>query len=405
MMSVKMSKAKAFLFAATVFFTSFTVMWQMYEIVIVHDLYGAFPENAGIITAILGWPALITAVGSLLAGWLLKKISTKLELIIASALICVFGITAPFGNNAMWLLVCSFIMALAAGFANTAGMAIISEVYADDAKRSRMMGFYNAAMALLGAFLTLAGGILALKGWQNGFKLYWVCVPMLLMSIFLLPNIRPADRDQEGHSAEEGAGSGPKEKLGKRFWWFFASSFLYFTAYCYFLSFISVYVAENNLGDVAFTGTLSTLSTAGSFISGLVFGALFSRLRRKVNYIYFIVTVLCLAWLWLAPDRIGAIVVSVLCGICYSGVFTTCYAYASNCAPASRHGFVMGLMTFCYSAAIWLGVYLVTWCMENAGGHITPTYPWAIGLLIVGTIIEIVWCVKDDKEGFLKTAE
>ena len=57
-MSIKMSKLKAFLFAFTCFFSSFTIMWQMYEVVIINDLYVAFPNDAGIITGILSWPEL-----------------------------------------------------------------------------------------------------------------------------------------------------------------------------------------------------------------------------------------------------------------------------------------------------------------------------------------------------------
>ena len=37
-MSVKMSKAKASLFALACFLSSFTIMWQMYEVVIINDL-------------------------------------------------------------------------------------------------------------------------------------------------------------------------------------------------------------------------------------------------------------------------------------------------------------------------------------------------------------------------------
>ena len=207
-MSIQMSKIKSVLFALACFLSSFTIMWQMYEVVIINELYIAFPNDAGIITGILSWPAMITALVSLAAGALLKKMSTKMELILAGVLMLA-GLGPLFSGDVNVLLVCSILMAAAAGISNTAGMAIISEVYIDDNKRSRMMGWYNAAMSLLSCLITLVGGVLAVRGWRIGFNIYWFVVPMLLLCILFLPNIRPQDR-----AAEESGASGAKTKGG-----------------------------------------------------------------------------------------------------------------------------------------------------------------------------------------------
>ncbi|POP30571.1 hypothetical protein C3B58_20590, partial [Lactonifactor longoviformis] len=223
-MSVKMSKAKASLFALACFLSSFTIMWQMYEVVIINDLYMVFPNHAAIITGILSWPALLTALASLAAGSLLKKLSTKAELIVAGVLMLA-GIVPAFSADVYVLLVCSILMAIAAGISNTAGMAIISEVYLDENKRSRMMGWYNASMSLLSCGITLIGGVLAVQGWQTGFHIYWFTVPMLLLCILFLPNIRPADRPSEETAGAENSGSRTKGGFGARFWLFFISVF------------------------------------------------------------------------------------------------------------------------------------------------------------------------------------
>lgn len=400
-MSVKMSKAKAFLFAFTCFLSSFTIMWQMYEIVIINDLYIAFPDNAGIITGILSWPAIVTALASLLAGMLLKKMSTKSELILAGAMMLT-GLIPLFSANIYVLLISSIIMSAAAGFSNTAGMAILGEVYIDGDKRSKMMGWYNAAMSLLSCGITMIGGIHAVNGWQVGFNVYWVVIPMLLMCIIFLPNIRPEDRVAEDMGGAESAGT--KGGLGVRFWLFYASAFVFFIVYCPFFSFISVYIGENNLGGTDFIGLASTLTTIGSFIAGLIFGVLFAKMHRTLNLLFYIIPVFVYAMLYFAPGQATTVVGCLLYGICYGGVFTFIYAYPGYCVPMEKQGMVMGLMTMNYSVGIFIGVYVAQWLMSMNGGSITASYPMAIVILTIAIVLELIGCVQDKKDQLFKAA-
>lgn len=400
-MSIKMSKVKSILFALTCFLSSFTIMWQMYEVVIINELYVVFPNDAAIITGILSWPALLTALASLAAGALLKKLSTKQELILAGILMLA-GIVPAFSADVYVLLTCSILMAVAAGISNTAGMAIISEVYIDENKRSRMMGWYNAAMSLLSCLLTLIGGVLAVQGWQVGFHMYWFTVPMLLLCILFLPNIRPQDRGAEDAGAAQGAKT--KGGLGARFWLFFISVFIFFIAYCPFFSYISLYISENNLGGTDFIGIASTLTTVGSFVIGLVFGFLFAKMHRTLNLLFYILPILVYAMLYFAPSQATTIAGSLIYGICYGGVFTFIYAYPGYCVPMEKQGFVMGLMTMNYSVGIFLGVYVGEWLMGANGGSITATYPAAIVILAVATVLELICCLKDKKDKLFQTS-
>lgn len=397
LMSIKMSKMKAVLFAITACITSFTVMWQMSEIVIVNDLYIAFPGSESMITVILSWPALLTALSSLLAGSLLKKISTKMELIIAGVLM-LFGIAAPWANNIIWLIVCSFLMAIGAGFSNTAGMSIISEVFIDEKKRASQMGYYNAVMSLLGVAITFLAGIFALQGWQAAFRVNWFAVPMLIMTIVFLPNIKPEDRVQEAEyeAGEETATLAEGKGFGSRFWIYFISMFIFFIAYSCFFTYISLYVGQNELGDSAFTGTCSSLTTVGSFCAALSFGFFYSKMHRKYSIMCIILPMLGYAWAWLAPSKIALLIISTVYGFCYGGIFTMIYVFASELVSPSKNGLAMGIMTFNYSIAITIGTYLFSFLMGSSG-LITPTYPFAMGILAVALIIEVICSIGKRK--------
>jgi MFS family permease len=123
-----MSKVRTVLFAISVFVTAAAVMWQSVEIVVANELYVAFPESEALVTAIMSWPGMLTAITSVLTGFALSKITTKVELIIA-CLLMLTGVLVTFSDSKTLLLVCSLLMAIGAGFANTAGMSIISEVF------------------------------------------------------------------------------------------------------------------------------------------------------------------------------------------------------------------------------------------------------------------------------------
>lgn len=401
---LKMSKSKTILFCIAVFLSSYTVMHDMPMVVAADLLYAAFPDSPNMITLILSGPALLCVGASLVAGMLLKKMSTKMELIIAGVLMTVFGIFGCTIENAAYMAFTACMLGVAAGFANTAGMAIIGEVYLDEHPRSKIMGYYNAVMSACGMALSFGAGVLATQSWQTVYRSYWFSVPMLLLTIFCLPNIKPEDRVADvAAEGETESGAESSKGYGKKFWVMFVSMFIFYVAYCPFFTFIAVYVAEHNLGTPVFTGTLSTLTTVGSMVTSAIFGIMFAKMRRGVNYLYVGLPIVIMLWLWLAPSTIGAVVGALVWGACYGGVFTFTYAYAACCVPPSKMGGAMGLMTACYGIAIFVGTNLASWCMQAAGGLITPIgYPVAIGCLAVSLVIEIICIRKDNAEGFLK---
>lgn len=393
----KMSKGRAILFIITCWITSFTIMWQMPEMVIVNDLYEAFPNQAGVVTAMLSWPSLVTALSSLLAGSLLQKITTKTELMIGGITL-LFMISAPAPNNIYWVFICSMIAAFGAGFSNTAGMSVISEVFVDEDKRSKHMGFYNAAMALIGAVISYIAGVLAVNGWQTAFSVNWFAIPMLIMTFLFIPNIRPEDRPQE-ETAPEGSpdtASTTKQGFGARFWIFFISTFLFFMAYVPISSYISVYISENNLGNTAFAGTCTSISTIGSCVCCLIFGFVYAKIKRKISIIVFIVDLVLFTWAMTAPSTASAIIASIGAGASYGTIFSLCYAYGAEIVPMSKIGMAMGIMTFDYAVGITVGVYLVQGIM-SVTGSLTRTIIMSVVLCAISLIIEIAANIGDAK--------
>lgn len=396
-MEREMSRRRKMLFVVTCWLTGYSVMWQMPIRVIASELYRLFPGQTGVVTALLSWPVLMTAVSSLLAARLLRKITTKSELIF-SVITLLFLITAPAGENIWWVMACSVIAAFGAGFANTAGMAILSEVFTDERERSRQIGFYNSAMFLIGAVFIELAGVLAAGDWRRAFAVNWIAVPTLILSVLFLPAIRPEERGAApaaGKSmAEEGETAPARRGLGARFWVFFASMFLFYIAYDPISSYLSLYISENGLGGTAYTGTCISLSTLGSCITAALFGFLYEKIHRLVSVLMLAVLIALYAVMMAAPSVPGTPVICFLGGCTYGFLFTLCYAYGAEIVPKARIASAMGLMTFNYSVAVPAGIYLSR-VLQVALGSLTASLIEPILVLAAALLIETAACVYE----------
>lgn len=397
-----MSKTRRILMTIAIWISSFSVMYSMLTVVILNDLYIAFPEGEFYITATLSWPFILVGVSGFVAGALLKRLSTKTELIIAGILILA-GLVPRYVQTAEVVLVFVLIQGIGAGFANTAGMAIISEVFTDETKRAKQMGYYNFVMAIMGVVISFGGGMLAVSGWQFAYDVYWIALPMLVLCIIFLPNIKPSERLAE---APIEASEVPVEKrrgFGGRFVTFFIACFLWSMAWSLLQGFVSVYLAENMLGDVAFAGACTSLTTAGSAVCCVLFGFFFPKLRRKVTCVAFILAAIVYIALWLAPSVPLAAIGCLLGGGCYGTMFTVIYAYGAACVTPEQNGMAMGLMTLNYSLASSIGIYLWSFLM-GITGTVTGCLPYAAVILAIALVIEVVNSIRDDKQRFLMDA-
>ncbi len=396
-MFIQMSKVKTVLFAISVFITSAAVMWQSVEIVVANDLYMAFPEDEALVTALMSWPGMLTAIASIVSGFALSKMSTKLELIIACILMLT-GVAMVFTDNVSVLLVVSLLMAIGAGFSNTAGMSILAEVFIDEKKRSLSVGLYSAVMAASGAVISIVAGQFALAGWQLAFNTIWFAAIMLVMTIIFVPNIKPSERYVEP-VAEDNPAVVNEKPFDAFFWIFSIGMFIFFSIYAggpYLL--LSVYMAENVLGDVAYVGLCTSLSTVGSCISCIIFGFLYTKLHRKYALITIPALMLIMIWMSIAPSPIACAITQFLSGACYGATFSLMFAYCAEIVPLAKNGIAMGICTFATTASFTLGIYFYTILMDVFQVTLTTTLLWGAIVLVIPLIIEVLFIKKTNEK-------
>ena len=264
----RMSSWRMLIAMAALFVSSMCTMGDLVLTPIAADLYVAFADapEALINFGITG-PALVGLPFSLLAGWLCDRFDKKWIMVAGFA---IFTFSAIFGAaiENIWYFVITRCLATGMGWGitNTAAFSILADLFSDEKQHGRMVGFYNAAMSIMGAVLSSVAGVLASYGiWQNAFSIYWIAAPTLVLLIVFLPSMKPKlMRGADGHveTTEE-------IKAEDKGWWksiLPLNAQVLLVAVCYFvqLYMISLFVADTGLGDESFSGLLASCMTMAS---------------------------------------------------------------------------------------------------------------------------------------------
>lgn len=210
-MEKKLSKGREIAAIIGIFLCGFAVFHDLAVTVIYNDLYATFPDNMLGVNIIVACTMAIAMIGALLAPYVLKLMSKRTLLIIASFVYAVTAILGAWKVDLLWMNIDNAICAISAGMITVCAAGLITDLYIDDEeKRARIMGFYNGFGSFAGAILSYGAGLLAVDGWTNVYNIYWSAVPIAILMIFLIPRgIKPASSEAWGEAdagGQEAAG-------------------------------------------------------------------------------------------------------------------------------------------------------------------------------------------------------
>lgn len=361
-MEQNLSKSRRILFLISVMMSNIAVMGDLVLYPITNNLYEQFAESGALVNYVLSGPPLLLLLMSLITPALLKK-TTKRKLLITGGFL--FAIGSACGvviENIMWMACMRSLVGIGQGLINVCAVALICEVFVEENFRSRYIGYFNASMNVVGMIFTFFAGLLATSKWQNVFLLYLTAIPMLIMIILFVPEIKEENADEQGQSSEsEGR---EKKKLGIDFWEMILTFFLLDTLCMVSSYFMSVYVAENNLGNAALTGTAQSLGQVVSFLAALVFGKIFMKLKRGTSLLGFALGILAFGGWYLLSGQAVVYTTYILQSTAYLFVFTYCYAQAPAFVPESRTDMAIGIITATYGIASFISTYVASFAMK-----------------------------------------
>jgi len=393
-MATEMSKTRKLLFYAALLLTNVIICTDYVIYPISYALYEAFPGSEAGINFIISGPAMIIIFASLLVPVILKFMSKKTLLVIGSAAFAITSIGGCLIESVPYMIACRSVGGFCYAIANVCAMGIIADHFVDETKRGAFMGIFNAAMTAIGAVMGVVAGNLAVSGWQNAYKTYWIAIPMLVMVLLFIPKIEaPA---QQGEGAAEDAAAPAATKgiggLGRRFWMMLVGFCLVSVAYNNsVLYYMSVYIMENGLGNEALSGTVSSVASIAAAVTCLAFGAVYGKLKARTSVPFFAGITVSTLLLAFVPSVATVFIAAIVGGGSFGVLFSYVYAEGSSCVPADRIDQALAIVTSACGVAMFVCTYLETGIMGAMGtSMVTPTLPVLGVIAVVATVLEVL---------------
>lgn len=410
-MALKWGKGKSTMALIALFFLNATMMENMCIIPIYNTLYEIFPGQTFAVSTFISLPLAMTIVLALIVPLALKKYEPRTVLVVAVILGAAGTVCGDLVANIWYMVFCRFLCGIAYSCINVTYTVIIADIFWDTNWRAAFMGVFNTVMSGFGAVMSAVGGVMAVNNWHGAFRAYlFFTLPMMILGILFLPSKKAIDwskhqRDMENTAAEAEKSAVDKKSypLGSRFILLMVSFALFSLGYSAWMCFQSTYVAQNNLGTTAFTGTLLSLNTFASAITSALFVAIYRKLKGKTGCLACFGMFLSVALLLVMVSRGMTVFASILNGASYGLMWCHIYQYSSELVPRQRLGDACGIAT-CISCSGYVGgSYLYPFLQETfTGGAINPLYWLASGFCIIAVIIEFI--AKDPLKAAAKNA-
>ena len=397
-----MTKTKKLLLMTALCFTTFTFMSDMILVPVADNLYAEFGNvKEGILNFILSGAAIVAGFSALLFGGILKKGNKKKLLILSYLIFAIPAICTDFIHNAVFMAVMRAIAGFGFGGVNVIAMDIISDVFTDEEERGNMIGYYNAAQGATAAILSILAGIVAVSGWRNVFKLFWLSVPILLMILFWVPNDAPGAAEEE-HGAEAAS---LKNFAWKKVIPMNIAFFVYNITYCIVYYQVALIMAEKGLGNSVVYGLLSSVGTISGVVVAVAFGAIYKRLRRFTSFVGFALMAGSFLWLYFCRSVWESVVICALLGGLYALGLSFYGLKSTLIVPPAQVSVSIGIATFVSGLGGALSTFATT-ALQGAVGvdTITATLPVVVGTLAVGAALAIVLALRN-KENKIKGQE
>ena len=365
-------------------FANFAVMGDNVLYPVVYNIYGAFPEQVSLVNYIVSGPQFVIFVVSLFASRLIPRFTKKQVLVSGGVLFALTSILGVAVDNIYYIIAMRTLYGASVALINVAAVAFIAELYTDEKKRGWLMGFFNSIMAVFGIIASLASGVLGSADWKGAYRYYWLSVPMVLLFLFLLPNIKKTDATDSMDTPETAQ---KKEPYSGQFWLMIVIVAVVTLCFNIMANFSSTYLAENSLGDTATSGIASAICTLGSAVFSFLFGALYGKLKKHLLTLSSAMLVVSYVIMYWGRNLLLTFIALALVGGAYGMAMAFSYAHGIVLAP-TRPDDAIGIATAAYAISGFLSTYAATGMMNLLGTEqITPTFIIPMMVCVVLTVI------------------
>lgn len=399
-MEVKKYDFRTIMLMLILFLSNVAIMGTTFYSVIMTQLYSTYEE--WVVNLTMSLPALVGLVACLAAGKICDMMDKKVMFIAGLVLFAITGtVFGGFGYNSNLLMIgaAAFNGGICYGMVSVSAVGLITDCFGNEDQRGKVMGWYNGAMALVGAVLSMVYGGLAVIDWKLASQANWFALVVAVLTIFFVPACPPKKNNSTDSEAVKAQKAAKEKGWAKRLIPLLLAFFFVGFAYMTFQTYIDLYVSSNNLGDSAFTGLLGTVQTLFSFVACTAFGFTYGKLKTKLSVIGYFVLALGLVVLFLFPSKITVIAVTAVLGAAWGSVYTYWFFRATVVVPESMVGTATGLITTANSLSYLPMAYVVTGSMAMMNTeNFTKTMPIYIVIIVICAVIAVFYNIKTGKE-------
>lgn len=396
-MELNISNGRKWLAFIALALSSMCTLGDMVINPIAATLYDVFAgQSEALINFGITGPALVGLPFGILAGILCDRMNKKIVMVAGFA---IFVVSACFGgvdNLPLFVTLRCFATGVGWGITNTAALSILAVMYKDEAEHGKFVGWYNTVMSAMGAIMAFVAGLLAVNGWTHAFWTYYISIPILVMLIVFLPSMKPAKNSAEAKHADE-----PTEKVESGWWKKLIPLTIqvFFVALGFFVSLymVGLYVTGTGVGDEAFIGTLSSISTIATAIVSAAFGTLYAKFKNAVYLPGLFIMGACYLMMSFFPSQITAIIGIALLGLMWPTYFCYFYTRCTELVPASKAGTATSIVALSDGLAATLCSYLLTGCMGIMGSVNAAWIVPGVILIATGVISTIAFMASKNK--------
>jgi MFS family permease len=237
------------------------------------EIAKAFPSvSPEVVKQIAALPSLMMVIFSLVAGQLERFMSKKKILYIAMMLQFVGGILPIFASDMTFILIMRGIFGIGYGLLFPLPTPILADMFQGDEFKN-LMGYKSAIGALAGVAFQMLGGVLAAISWRYSFLGFLLMIPICLLIILKVPDIK----SKKVSKGLEGASSG--KLTSKTYILSFLNALLNILQFT-FMTNVAMVMAAGKIGNATQAGFVLTVFTGGAFAAGLMYGKIFNVFKR-----------------------------------------------------------------------------------------------------------------------------
>ncbi len=388
-MTAKKFDFKTIMLILVLFLSNIAIMGTTFYAVIMTQLYANYEE--WVINLTMSLPGLIGMFACLICGKICDKLNKKWLFIAGLVLFALTGTNLggiAYNSNLLMIGAAAFNGGICYGMVSVSAVGLISDCFGDEELRGTVMGWYNGAMALVGAALSFAYGMAATVEWKLASAVNWATALVVVLAVFFVPSCPPRNNTDAASGTEKVKGEkGWANRLIPLVLAFFLVSFAIMSV----MTYIDLYVTANNLGDASLTGLFGSVQSIASFFACTFFGFTYQKLGTRISIPAYLLLAVSVLLMFLFPSRAVMLVSSAIMGASWGTVYTYWFFRATVVVPENMVGTATGIITTANSLSYLPMAYVVTGLMAfmkvDNFRNIFPFYITIVAVVFVGAIV------------------